>query len=101
MIDANESRDGSTDRRANARYVHYDPGADATPSDTLVTAVADFANSDPLELQPLYETIDPDTLDEFVGGDELPDVGGTISFTYEDFEVTVYASGLLEIYPAD
>lgn len=101
MIDVNETRDGSLDRRANTRHIHYDPGADATLSDTLVRAVADFDDVDPLELDPLYETIDPDTLNEFVGSDELPDVAGTVTFTFEGYEVTVYASGLLEICPLE
>lgn len=99
MIDANQTRNGRTDRRTNARHVHYDPGAKATPSETLVRAIADFADVDPLELDPLYDAIDPDTLDEFVGADELPEVEGTITFTYEGYDVTVYASGLLEIVP--
>lgn len=101
MIDGNETRDGPTDRRANTRHVHYDPGGDATLSDALVRAVADFADADPLELQPLYETVDPETLNEFVGADELPDVAGNLTFTFEGYEVTVYASGLLEIRPAE
>lgn len=101
MIDANETRDDSTDRRANTHYVHYDPGADATLSATLVKAVADLADRDPLDLDPLYETIDPETLNEFVGIDELPEVAGTVTFDYEEFEVTVHASGLLELVPSE
>ena len=101
MIDANETRDGPTDRRANTHYVHYDPGSDATLSATLVRAVADLADEDPLAIDPLYETIDPDTLNEFVGADELPDVAGTVTFTYEGLEVTVHASGLLELAPVE
>ena len=101
MIDVNETRDDSTDRRMNTHHVHYDPGGDAAPSVALITAVADLADADPLELPPLYETIDPDTIDEFVGSDELPDVAGTVAFTYEGYEVTVHASGLFEIVPVE
>lgn len=101
MVHANETRDDPADRRANTHYVHFDPATGSTISEVLVRAVADLAGTDPLELDPLYETIDPDTLDEFVGTDELPDVAGTITFTFEGYEVTVHASGLLEITPLE
>lgn len=101
MIDANETRDDTTNRRTNVHHVHYDPGGDATPTATLVTGIADLDDADPLELEPLYGTIDPDTLDEFVGSDQLPDVSGIIAFTYEGYEVTVHASGLFEIVPVE
>lgn len=101
MIDANETGDGPRDRRPNARHVHYDPGTDATLSDRLVRAIAELDDVDPLELTPLYETIDPETLNEFVGSDELPKVDGTVTFTFEKYDVTVYASGLIEILPPE
>lgn len=101
MIDANQTRDGSTDRRANACHVHYDPGSDASLSVVLVKAIAELADVDPLELEPLHETIDPETLNEFVGTDELPDVEGTVTFVFEGYDVTVYASGLVKILPPE
>ncbi|MFC7079089.1 HalOD1 output domain-containing protein [Halorussus caseinilyticus] len=100
MIDTNETRDDSTERRAETHHVHYDPTADERPSEMLVIAVADIADADPLELEPLFETVDPDTLNDFVGTDGLPEVGGHISFRYAGHDVTVYPSGLLEIEPA-
>jgi hypothetical protein len=101
MIDANDSGDDATDRRANTHHVHYDPATEATIGETLVTAVADLTDVDPLEMTPLYESVDPETLDEFVGGDELPDVSGTLDFTFESYEVTVHATGLLKLRPAE
>lgn len=39
---------------------------DVSPSEKVVKAVAAKTGTDPLELPPLYETIDPDALDALV-----------------------------------
>ncbi|WP_137286097.1 HalOD1 output domain-containing protein [Halorussus salinisoli] len=101
MIDANETRDDASERRTEAHHVHYDPKTDERPSEILVAAVADIADSNPVELEPLFETVDPDTLNDFVGTGGLPELSGQISFTYEGYDVTVYPSGLLEIETDD
>ena len=100
MRDTDEPRDDAN-RRTERHHVHYDPDADDRPSELLVKAVADVADADPLELDPLFRTVDPDVLDEFVGAGGLPDVDGQVSFTYEGYRVTVHPSGLLELVPAD
>lgn len=101
MIDTNETRDDATKHRTEPHHVHYDPETVIGPSESFTIAVADIADVDPLELEPLYETIDPDTIDDFVRSGGVPDVGGQISFTYEGYDVTIHASGLFEIEPAD
>ncbi|MFC4451609.1 HalOD1 output domain-containing protein [Halorussus aquaticus] len=98
-MDPNETGDDAAEDRT--RYVHYDPSSDDRPSEMLVVTVADIADADPLELEPLFETVEPDTLNDFVGTGGLPDVGGHMSFTYENYDVTVHSSGLLEIESAD
>jgi len=99
-MDTNETRDDAPERRAEPHRVHYDPASDVTASELLVTAVADIAAADPLDLDPLYETVDPDMIDDFVGSGGTADVDGHVSFVYEGYAVRVYASGLLEIEPA-
>lgn len=99
MMKPNETGDGAVEDRT--RYVHYDPETDERPSEMLVVTVADFADADPLELEPLFETVEPDTLNDFVGTGGLPDVDGHMSFTYESFDIIVHSSGLLEIESAD
>jgi hypothetical protein len=56
---------------------------------------------DPLELEPLYETLDPDVVNDFVESGGVPDVGGHVEFTFEGYDVTVHASGLFEIKVVD
>lgn len=100
MRDTDESRDDA-DRRTERRHVRYDPDATDRPSELLVEAVADAAGADPLELDPLFRTFDPDVLDEFVATGAVPDVDGHISFTYEGYRVTVHPSGLFELEPVE
>lgn len=101
MINANETRDDATKHRTETHHVHYDPESVIGPSETLVIAIADIADADPLALEPLYGTVDPDTLDDFVDSGGVPDVGGRLAFTFEDYDVTVHASGLFEIESAE
>ena len=101
MINTNETTNDASKHRTETHHVHYDPGAPIAPSETFVLAVADIADVDPLEMEPLYHTVDPETVNEFVESGGVPDVGGHIEFTFENYDVTVHASGLFEIEPAD
>lgn len=101
MIDTNETGDDAAKRRTETHHVHYDPKTNTGPSETLVFAVADIADVDPLDLDPLFETVDPDTLDEFVESGGVPEVGGRMEFTFADHRVTVHASGLFDVRPLD
>lgn len=55
----------------------------------VIHAVADVEDVGPTDLDPLYETIDPEALDTLF----KPDVGGRIEFTYEGHDVVVHADG--------
>lgn len=101
MVDINETPDDAPDRRTVTHHVHYDPASDASASETLVAAVADIDDTGPLELEPLYETLDPDVIDDFVSSERHSDVGGNVSFAFAGYDVRVHASGLLEIEPGD
>ncbi len=68
----------------------------------IVEAVAESAGVDPLELPPLYETIDPEAIDALVADSEAgqsssPDV---IEFAYADYAVTVYGDQTVEVADA-
>lgn len=65
----------------------------------IVEAVAETAGVDPLELPPLYETIDPEAIDALIADSEAgqstsPDV---IKFAYADHMVTVYGDQTVEV----
>lgn len=60
----------------------------------MVSAVADATGTKPLVLPPLYEAIDPDTLDSLFR--PTPEGGGVpdqITFTYSVYAVAVHGDG--------
>lgn len=98
MIDTNGTSDDS-DGSGVTYHAHYDPMGGSNLCETLVLAIAEVAEVEPLDLDPLYETVDPELLDDVVGSDGASDLDGNVSFTYADHHVRVHASGLLEINP--
>ncbi|UPV76607.1 hypothetical protein M0R89_18920 (plasmid) [Halorussus limi] len=101
MIDGDETRNDAVDRGSETHQITYDPASSAPPSHVLVVGVADVAQVDPLELEPLHDAVDPATIDEFVGEGGLPDVDGRISFAFAGYDVHVHPCGLFEVTPAD
>lgn len=65
----------------------------ASVTEQVVQQVASAMNHDPLELPPLYESIDPDGLEQLV--DTMAD--GEVSFTYVGHQVTVSNDGTVDI----
>lgn len=63
-------------------------------SHAIVAAVADTADCDPLELEPLYNYIDPDAVNaifQSCSGQEHEQTAVTLEFTYSTYQVTVTA----------
>jgi len=60
-----------------------------SPSTAVIELLAQVEDTDPIELDPLYNTIDPDALDTICD----PDSGfDSIEFTYGDNHVTIAAT---------
>lgn len=68
-----------------------------SPSEAVFTEVAQFEGADPLELDPLAETIDPDALDRLLDRDD--DV--EIAFSYHGYDVRITADGVVDIEDPD
>lgn len=67
---------------------------DRTVVEAVVTAIADELAADPLELDPLYDAVDPDALEEiFADCGEASRTVGTVTFESNGCSVTVFASG--------
>lgn len=61
-------------------------GEDRRPSTAIISLVADVNDADPVALEPLYNAIDPDTLNSICD----PHSGfRNLSFDYEGWTVTV------------
>lgn len=92
--------------------VSYDPGAESyrctfdsatvSPSVAVVQAMAAVRETDPTDLRPLYDAIDPQGLDRVCTESVPPEREGhrTVEFTYQDHRVTVESSGFIRIVPA-
>jgi hypothetical protein len=71
-----------------------------TPASMAVIAtLADVMDADPVELDPLHSTVDPDALDEFVRVRTGMDGDIHVTFTHEGHAITVYSYGVVTITP--
>lgn len=69
----------------------------ATPSVAVVTAVSTVVGVAPLELDPLYESIDGDALDALFSPDCAS--GSRLTFQYSGCEITVGTDDVVEVIP--
>ena len=71
---------------------------DASPSICVVETVADALGTEPNDLRPLYEAVDPGALDALF---EPPHqfTGGRVTFAFEGCTVTVDADGQVAVSP--
>lgn len=101
MTDRTKSRDGTlSSGQPEHRYqFYYDADEPASLSETIVTAIADIAAVDVTDLDPLYERVDPDSLNSIFqpASDDTPRSGGEIRFVLSDYEVTVSGNGHIVI----
>ena len=71
--------------------------SDDAVSQRVINAVADAKGVDPLDLDPMYDTIDPDALDALFRDGEASLAGTELRFEYEDCEVRIEGSGEVSI----
>ena len=71
-----------------------------TPASMAVIAtLADLLETDPVELDPLHSTVDPDELDAFVRVRNGTDGDIHVTFTHESHVITVHSYGVISITP--
>jgi hypothetical protein len=74
--------------------------SDEAVSETVVNAVADAKGVDPLELDPLYDAVDPDALDSLFGHHAGAGSSSVeLSFTMARCEVLVRGAGEVVVTP--
>jgi hypothetical protein len=83
----------------------YDPDSSRTPSSAVVDAVAAVTNADPMDLPPLYDSVDTDALDAFVeseaGAASGLDSNASLRFTFSGTVVTVSDDGEITVEVSD
>ncbi|SDQ91495.1 HalOD1 output domain-containing protein [Natronobacterium texcoconense] len=86
--------DSSSDDDVVTEVVHarFETEPDAAVI-TVVETVASVTGQEPLEMPPLFESIDTEALDELVAASEARGKPVKVSFTYQDCLVTVSSRG--------
>lgn len=85
----------SDEPSGDSRTVTATRNRDEPAARTVVEAVAEATGDDPLEMRPLYDTVDTDALDtvfEPTGG-ALDGRSGRVSFRFNGCDVTVHSDG--------
>jgi hypothetical protein len=79
----------------------YGEGADWSPSEAVVDAVASAADVEPVDLPPLYEYVDGGALDQlFDRHDPTADTDAVLSFNIETWNVFVRTDGVIRVCDA-
>jgi hypothetical protein len=72
-----------------------------TPASMAVIAtLADVLDTDPVDLDPLHSSVDPEALDVLVRVHSGTDGDTHVSFTHEGHTITVHSHGVVAITPA-
>lgn len=92
-----ESTDGGVELCSRTEYDHrtrHETDGPGSLSVTVVTAVSEALDAEPMEVDPLYRSIDPDALDALfestIGEDGS---SARVSFTHDGCSVTVRGDG--------
>ena len=98
-LSADESATLSVDD--GAIRAEYD-WTDTLASTAVVETVAVACDCEPMDLDPLYEVIDPDALNAVVSSGDDPAAGGTtVTFEVADRSVAVHDGGAVVVRPAE
>lgn len=106
MTELNDSqnRDRSGYDPMTDTYHHqYDWDSPEPLSSAVITAVATVVDTEPTELEPLHDCVDPDALDALFRplSEDRPRSRGCISFTLDEYDVTVYGHGEIIVDVSD
>ncbi|WP_339104214.1 HalOD1 output domain-containing protein [Haloterrigena salinisoli] len=63
------------------------------PSSALVIALSEVNGTDPMDLEPLYNVLDPDALNSLFDSTGSSRLAGSVSFEYCGYQVTIEADG--------
>lgn len=86
-----------------AHRVYFDPTASDQPSSAIIGALTTVTDSSPLEVTPLYETIDLDALERLLDHAATSTTPGSIAFefTVDDWDVVVTGDGQIAVYDGE
>ena len=84
--------------QANMKRREFD-WTEITPSTAVIELIAEESGQDPTELDPLYESVDPEALDRLISSDGMNPHDHTlaVSFSYNEYTVVIQSKGLVEL----
>ncbi|WP_312908265.1 HalOD1 output domain-containing protein [Natronosalvus caseinilyticus] len=92
------------DPKTESYYAQYDVENSETLVTTVVRSVAAITGKTPVELDPLYTTIDPDALKQVLDNsrsDSTKQGSVSITFDFASCEITISCDGTMRIEPPD
>ncbi|WP_126664425.1 HalOD1 output domain-containing protein [Haloterrigena salifodinae] len=92
LINADDSSTAVT----SAITANWDADTENTPVYAVASAVAEAEGVDPVDLPPLYETIDPEALNDLLSSRDDSTVA-TVEFEYAGYAVTVSGEGMVTV----
>jgi len=103
-MDDNQNRDRTGyDPVTDTYHYQYDWESPGGLSSAVITAVATVADTEPTELESLHDCVDPDALNALFRpiSEERPRSCGRLSFTLDEYDVTVYSHGEIAVDVSD
>lgn len=73
---------------------------DGRISETVIDAITEVVEDSSTEIEPLYESIDPDALEDLFDRRPGKDVPTRVEFRHEEFSIAVEENGRVVIYDA-
>lgn len=87
-------------RETGIYRAEYDQ-ATTPASIAVIAAVSDAFDVNPVELEPLYDRLDPDALDGCIRAKDTTNGPVHISFGFEEHEITVSSDGVVTVSSPD
>lgn len=88
------------DANTDTHHVTVESDTEVPLSVIIVQAIATITQSDPLQLEPLTEYIDPEALERLYNPDQYTSLGQpVVSFSYAGYQITVESPTEVTISP--
>lgn len=104
MNSSTDEGPGHYDAETQTYRLHHDWGSDDRLSTVIIDAVAAVTDTEPTDIGPLYNVIDPEALEQVFAPTPTSTrchAASYLSFSLHDCEVTVASDGLIEIQIPD
>jgi hypothetical protein len=85
----------------NQTVLHETNHEEGPIAETVIDAIAEVTDSSSTEIEPLYESIDPDALEDLFGRQSERRVPRRVEFVHKGFAIVVFRSGRVVIYEGE